>query len=165
MKSGYRVLMEQEDTESQVTADHGVVSNVWKAIWSMWVPNRVQTLVWRMGTNSLPTKFNLVRRKVLNEDVCSECKAQPEDMMHALWTCPILEDMWTVSFSRLMANTGTCFNFIEILEQASTDKFTLKLFAMTVSEVWQCRNRARVGELMVSLNMLPPKALDALHKF
>ena len=41
MKSGYRVLMEQEDTESQVTADHGVVSNVWKAIWSIWVPNRV----------------------------------------------------------------------------------------------------------------------------
>ena len=133
MKSGYRVLMEQEDTESQVTADHGVVSNVWKAIWSMWVPNRVQTLVWRMGTNSLPTKFNLVRRKVLNKDVCSKCKAQPEDMMHALWTCPILEDMWTVSFSRLMANMGTCSNFIEILEQALTDKFTLELFAMTVS--------------------------------
>ena len=133
VKSGYQVLMEQEDTKSQVTADHGVVSNVWKAIWTMRVPNRVQTLVWRVGTNSLPTKVNLVRRKVLNEDVCSECKAHPEDMMHALWTCPILEDIWKVSFSKLMADTGTCSNFIEILEQALTDKFTLELFAMTVS--------------------------------
>ena len=81
----------------------------------------------------MPTKVNLVRRKVLNEDVCSECKAHPEDMMHALWTCPILEDIWKVSFSKLMADTGTCSNFIEILEQALTDKFTLELFAMTVS--------------------------------
>ena len=106
----------------------------------------------------LPTNVNLVWRKVLNEDVCSECKALPEDTMHALWTCLILEDMWKVSFSRLMADTGTCSNFIEILEQASTDKFTLELFAMMVFEVWQHRNRARVGELVVSLNMLPPKA-------
>ena len=85
--------------------------------------------------------------------------------MHALWTCLILEDMWKVSFSRLMTDTGTCSNFIEILEQASTDKFTLELFAMMVFEVWQHRNRARVGELVVSLNMLPPKASDGLHEF
>ena len=116
VKSGYWVLMEQEDTESQDTPNRGDLSNVWKAIWSMWVPNRVQTLVWRAGTNSLPTKVNLVQRKVLNEDVCSECKAQPEDTMQALWTCTILEDMWKVSFSRLMADTSTCSNFIEILE-------------------------------------------------
>ena len=165
VKSGYRVLMEQEDTESQVTADRGVVSNVWKAIWSMRVPNRVRTLVWQTGTNSLPTKVNLVRRKVLNEDVCLECKAQAKDTMHALWTCPILEDMWKVSFNRLMVDTGTCSNFIEILEQASTDKFTLELFAMMVSEVWQHRNRACVGESVVSLNMLSPKASDALREF
>ena len=85
--------------------------------------------------------------------------------MHALWTCPILEDMWKVSFSRLMVDMGTCSNFIEILEQASTDKFTLELFAMTVSEVWQRRNKARVGEPVVSLNMLPPQASDALCEF
>ncbi|XP_050246834.1 uncharacterized protein LOC126694538 [Quercus robur] len=36
---------------------------------------------------------------------------------------------------------------------------------MTVSEVWQHRNRARVGESVVSLNMLPPKASDALREF
>ncbi|XP_023879876.2 putative ribonuclease H protein At1g65750 [Quercus suber] len=165
VKLGYQVLMEQEDTESQVTVDRGVVSNVWKAIWSMRVPNRVGTFVWLAGTNSLPTKVNLVRRKVLNEDVCLECKAQLKDTMHALWTCLILKDMWKVSFSRLMADTGTCSNFIEILEQASTDKFTLELFAITVSEVWQHRNRAQVGEPMVSLNMLPPKASNALREF
>ncbi|KAK7835510.1 cyclic nucleotide-gated ion channel 1 [Quercus suber] len=84
VKSGYRLLMEKEDTVLSGTSNGGAYSNVWKAIWSMRIPNRVRTLVWRAGTNSLPTKVNLVRRKILKEDVCTECQTQPEDVIHAL---------------------------------------------------------------------------------
>nr|POF20678.1 putative ribonuclease h protein [Quercus suber] len=94
VKSGYRLLMEQEDTVLSGTSNGGANSNVWKAIWSMRIPNRVRTLVWQARTNSLPTKVNLVRRKILTEDVCTECQTQPEDVLHALWTCPKLTNMW-----------------------------------------------------------------------
>nr|POE68424.1 putative ribonuclease h protein [Quercus suber] len=122
VKSGYRLLMEQENMELSGTLNGGANLNVWKAIWSMGVPNRVRTLVWRAGTNSLPTKVNLVCRKILTEDVCTECKAQPEDVMYALWNCPNLKDMWKVQFTRLMADTSSCSSFIEILQQVSKDK-------------------------------------------
>ena len=56
IKSGYRLLMEQDEPELFDTANGGVNSNVWKAIWHMRVPNRVKSLVWRAGTNSLPTQ-------------------------------------------------------------------------------------------------------------
>ncbi|KAL0003703.1 hypothetical protein SO802_011264 [Lithocarpus litseifolius] len=75
VKSGYRLLMEQEEMELAVTFTGGANSKVWKAIWSMRVPNRVRTLLWRAGTNSLPTKVNLVRRRVLTKDVCLVCMA------------------------------------------------------------------------------------------
>lgn len=110
-------------------------------------------------------KVNLVHRKILNEDVCPECKAQPEDTMHALWTCPILKDMWTVQFSRLMSDTDTCSNFLEILEHASIDKSSFELFAMTISEVCQRRNRVRMGEAVLPLTMRPPKAYGAVQEF
>nr|POF18424.1 putative ribonuclease h protein [Quercus suber] len=164
-KSGYRLLMEQEETAMSGTRNDGVNSNVWKAIWSLQVPNRVRILLWRAGINSLPTKVNLVRQKILNEDVCTECKAQPEDTLHALLTCSKLKDMWNIQFSRLMAVTGSCSSFLEILEHVSKDKSSFEQFAMTISEVWQRRNRARVGETVVPVHVLPHKALGALHKF
>nr|POE81987.1 putative ribonuclease h protein [Quercus suber] len=165
VKLGYRLSMEQEVTVLSGTSNGGANSNDWKAIWSMGVRNRVRTLVWQVGTNSLPTKVNLVHWKILTEDVCTECKAQPEDVMHALWTCLNLKDMWKVQFSRLMADTGSCSSFLEILEQALKDKSSFKQFAMTISEVWQRRNRVRMGEAVLPLHALPHKAYDALQEF
>ena len=60
VKSGYRLLMEQDEPESIDTSNGGENSNVWKPIWRMRVSNRVKSLVWRVETNSLPTRVNLV---------------------------------------------------------------------------------------------------------
>ena len=61
--------------------------------------------------------------------------------MHALWSCLILKDMWKVQFSKLISDTGTCPNFLKILKHASTEKSSFDLFAMTIFEVWQRRNK------------------------
>ena len=95
--------------------------------------------------------MNLVRRRVLTDALCPECKVQPEDTQHALWSCPILQDVWKVSFSKLVTETGFSSNFLEVLELVSVDKSSLELFAMTISEIWQRRNKARVGKPTVSV--------------
>ena len=96
--------------------------------------------------------MNLVRRQILTEVVCTECKVQPKDMLHALWSCSNLKDTWKVHFSKLMTETGTCSSFFEILERASTEKSSFDLFAMMISEIWQRRNKVRVGETVMSLS-------------
>ena len=131
----------------------------------MRVPNLVKSLVWRAGRNALPTRMNLVRRHILTDAMCPECKVQPKDTLHALWFCSILQDMWKVSFSKLMTETGFNSSFLEVLERALTDKSSLKLFAMTISEIWQRRNKARVGEPIVPVCQIASKAYGALREF
>ena len=48
----------------------------------------------RAAKNSLPTKQNLVKRKVLTNDYCDHCKMQQEDTLHALYLSPKLEEIW-----------------------------------------------------------------------
>ena len=47
----------------------------------------------------------------------------------------------------------------------SADKSLLELFAMTISEIWQRRNKARVGEPIVPVYQVAPKAHGALQEF
>ena len=35
----------------------------------------------------LPVKINLVRRNVIADDICEQCKQLPEDMINAIWLC------------------------------------------------------------------------------
>ena len=146
VKSGYHRLMELEDTKLNGATNDGITSPVWKAIWRMNVPNRVKSLVWRAGRNALPTRMNMVRRHILTNAMCPKCKVQLEETLHALWSCLILQDVWKVSFSKLVTETGFSSSFLEVLELALADKSSLELFAMTISEIWQRQNKARVGK-------------------
>ena len=67
----------------------------WKTIWSLSIPNKVCNFVCRACKNSIPIKTNLVRRKVLSEDIYNHCHdLSCEDTMHALWNCPCLSLVW-----------------------------------------------------------------------
>ena len=165
VKSGYHRLMELDETEMHGTTQTGTAAPVWKTIWRLNVPNRVKSLVWRAGRDALPTRVNLVRRRVLTDALCPECKVQSEDTQHALWSCPILKDVWKVNFEKLVTDTGSCSNFLEVLERAAAEKPSLDLFAMIVAEIWQRRNRARVGEATVPVCQIANKATCVLQEF
>ncbi|KAL0005002.1 hypothetical protein SO802_012563 [Lithocarpus litseifolius] len=47
-------------------------------------------------------KTNLVKRKVLMDDLCDHCHHDPEDVLDALWQCPHLDHVW---------NSNPCWNF------------------------------------------------------
>ncbi|KAL0003702.1 hypothetical protein SO802_011263 [Lithocarpus litseifolius] len=64
-----------------------------------------------------------------------------------------------------MLDMGACSSFLEILEHASTEKSSFETFAMTISEVWQRRNRVHMGEAVLPLSMLPIKANGDLQEF
>ena len=66
--------MELEETELNGATNVGITSSVWKATWRMRVLNRVKSLVWRVRRNALPTRMNLVRRHILTDAMCPECK-------------------------------------------------------------------------------------------
>ncbi|KAG6640000.1 hypothetical protein CIPAW_10G141100 [Carya illinoinensis] len=53
----------------------------------------VQYFIWRACHESLPTKSNLVLRKVVEDPLCPICQRDKETTIHALWTCPSATDV------------------------------------------------------------------------
>ena len=67
---------------------------IMKKIWGLKVPEKVRNLVWRACRNALPTKMNLLHRKVVTSAVCELCNLHTEDPAHALYHCPKPETLW-----------------------------------------------------------------------
>ena len=47
---------------------------LWKIIGSLSVPAKVRNFVWRAAKNAISVKTNLVKRQVLQEEICNHCK-------------------------------------------------------------------------------------------
>lgn len=60
---------------------------LWKGVWRMEVPNKVRHFIWRVVSESLPTKKNLLKRYVVIDGIYGLCKDGLEDSIHALWLC------------------------------------------------------------------------------
>ncbi|XP_075645080.1 uncharacterized protein LOC142616078 [Castanea sativa] len=95
VKSGYRFLQETNTLQQPGPSTTEAIKPLWKKIWGLDVPNKVKNLVWRACTNSLPTKVNLVRRKITTDNVCDNCRQHQEDTIHALYHCPTLNPLWS----------------------------------------------------------------------
>ena len=58
-------------------------NEVWNLIWGLNVPNKVRNFMWQVCKEAIPTKHNLMRRKILNEDRCEHCGVEAEQLpMH-----------------------------------------------------------------------------------
>ena len=123
-----------------------VMKTVWNKIWQLQVPNRVRSLLWHVGSDSLPTKANLFFRKLILDSCYLSCKNGLEDTLHALWSCPSLAPIWQVQFAKLMSVTGFISSFMDVIQLAQNDKGHIDLFAMMISLIWMRRNKSRTGE-------------------
>ena len=165
VRSGYQLLLDLAETEMEVSSNAGDTPLVWKAIWSLRVPNRFKSLLWRAGNDSVPTQANLVKRKVLDDALCQECKLHAENTLHAIWSCPKLINTWNVHFTQLKADTVQCASFLEVIDRASLVKTSFELFAMAISAIWMWRNKVRLGETTLPLGQIPASAFAVLQEF
>ena len=85
VKSGYKFLQLEEAHSRPRQLDYENLKPLWQEIWNLLVPSKVKHLVWRAAKNSLPTKMNLMRRKITTDDCCEICQGQQEDVLHAHW--------------------------------------------------------------------------------
>ncbi|KAL3813976.1 hypothetical protein ACJIZ3_015244 [Penstemon smallii] len=87
-------------------ADHGAGSssnsnevhlNDWKWLWSIKLPNKIKIFLWRACRNLLPTRSNLVKRKIIDVDKCVICGSDTEDVIHCLLSCQLARQVWALS--------------------------------------------------------------------
>ncbi|KAK9989399.1 hypothetical protein SO802_029638 [Lithocarpus litseifolius] len=118
-------------------------SLVWNKIWSLNVPPKVRTFLWRACSNCLPTRDNLHRRRVDVEPHCEICHHRAETVSHILWECPLARNVWAIFKGKAQkcSNTATDFFILFHQMQLKMDQHELESWAVTTWAIWNARNR------------------------
>ena len=140
---------------------------MWNNIWDLQVPHKVKHMIWRASHNSLPTLYNLWRRNVVGSVLCSSCKSECEDVVHALWGCASLTLIWE---SNDVVTKLLRYKFVEFADlwemlMKMRDRLDINLMALIFWLIWSRRNSVRVGESSIEINQIRKKAEEFLHDF
>ena len=98
VKTGYKILCEEEDYDSASTSNYDSVVKFWRSLWKLKVPGKIKHFLWKACSDALPTKSNLHRRKISPDDLCSRCAKEPETVIHAMWSCEEVQVAWKKYF-------------------------------------------------------------------
>ncbi|OVA05767.1 Reverse transcriptase zinc-binding domain [Macleaya cordata] len=72
-------------------------SSVWKKIWRVKVPYRIQLFTWKALHGAIPVRDILHHRIHIPSMICPICHMEPETILHALVTCDKVENVWRIS--------------------------------------------------------------------
>ena len=142
VKSRYQLLCEMEDKELASTSTTGGTKKFWADLWKLRAPNKVKTFTWRACTNSLPTMENLLKRKVVQSALCLNCKREPENVVHALWGCEKICQVWGREFDGLRTAHTQGLSFSDLFGLTTLSPRGSELFIMIYWSIWNHRNKS-----------------------
>jgi hypothetical protein len=123
--------MEREDQARQMrecSQRHSSFST-WHVIWSLPISNAVKMFLWKACNNILPTKENLLQRRVVSDNLCPICTLSGETTAHILWHCPSAQDVWCSSPLRFQKSNSMSLNFKCLFEEM-IDRFEYEELAL-----------------------------------
>ncbi|XP_042972999.1 uncharacterized protein LOC122304801 [Carya illinoinensis] len=92
VRSAYHLEVSRKKRESgEMSAG---ISIDWKGVWRLNVPGVVKVFLWKPLNDSLPTRWNLFKRKVVKNPICPVCEFEVESVTHSLWSCKGAMDVW-----------------------------------------------------------------------
>ncbi|KAL0011847.1 hypothetical protein SO802_006955 [Lithocarpus litseifolius] len=107
----------------------------------------------------------LHRRCVVDNPVCSLCSQQTEDVLHSLWSCPCLTQVWNEDLQWSFKNHITFQDFPQLMLHILSSDCSLELFAMQAWTIWFRRNKVRTAPPGFPLNLISQKAYDTLLEY
>jgi hypothetical protein len=167
VRSGYHTLLNESYRDNPGPSDTSFEAQVWNSIWGLKIPAKIRHFLWRACHESLPTRINLHHRHVIQDPSCGNCNDMNETVIHALWQCNILEEIWnSVPWGRRMIHNHY-LNFMELFHHCHSDlsPSELQLFAFTTWSIWYRRNCQRLNQQSAPLNQLMPRAQQLLSEF
>ncbi|KAF3974951.1 hypothetical protein CMV_001758 [Castanea mollissima] len=152
-KSDYFFLKtEARDNTSSRQQQTGLTNSLRKSIWKLALPCKVRHFLWKACLNAIPTKLNLVGRCVIEDSTCSLCSHHHEDVLHALWSCPSLAQVWDDDPQWNFKNTIRFQHFSQLLHQVLESDCNVEFFAMLFS--------SSTSSLLISLKIRPLPTLN-----
>ena len=107
--------------------------------------------------DTIPTKTNLKRRRVVLSDCCDHYHNTSENTLHALWSCPSLSQVWSHDQSWRNCYTRTFQSFRDLVELIIEEGLDLANFATIVWMVWHRRNALRTTNKLFPIQQVLPE--------
>ena len=165
VKSGYKLLCNLHNLDTNHLQVSESQLGFWKSIWKMKVPGKIKHFIWKACTNSLPTKDNLMKRKILNESVCSRCAEESESVVHALWSCACIKTVWDSEFDWVDRSLVGSDSFSEVFQKIRAKPASVPLFATTAWSIWYQRNKTRLLDYPLPLRNIADFAKNHISYF
>lgn len=149
VKSGYRFLYKSRSLDNNEYQPED--NTLWKKMWGLQVQPKFPSFLWRVIKNPIPTKHNLRHQMILADDRCKHCSGETEDVLHALWSCPCLSQVWSQDRTwnyNTRVQFSSFWDLVENIIETGTD---LNLFATTVWAIWYRRNAIRTSNYQSSM--------------
>lgn len=83
-KSAYFVDCARKKLAFGETSTKNDIDNRWKNIWDLQVLGVVKVFMWKAGNDLLPTRKNLLSKRIVTDARCPICKSEEETHMHVL---------------------------------------------------------------------------------
>ena len=116
VKSAYRVARRLQGEDTAGSSTSSAYTKIWKVLWNLNIPNKIKVFGWRACADILPTRVNLVQRRVLTDDKCSICLREPENTIHVLWECAAVQDIWARSCQKLQKKSSRVADVMQLME-------------------------------------------------
>ena len=131
------------------------------------MPHKIKHFIWRACHNALPTKCNLVRRSIVNSEVCELCNEGQEDVIHALWRCPVVENVWSYHSWAQQAVNPPPLTFCDLFDRfvQVTDDFRKEFFVVAAWCIWNRRNALHFGRQVQPISNINLLASNLLQEF
>ena len=110
-------------------------------------------------------KKNLVKQQIITRDNCELCHDLQEDMRHALYLCPKLDELWYKVPIWNHSSLKQVSNFIDPLGFIFTENRDPTLFSMVIWALWNHQNNLSLGKVTSTLDQLLSQARDKLREF
>lgn len=117
VKSGYKALYDENLQNPVLPLEAVAQKTFWHGIWKLKVLGKINHFFWKSVSNSLPTKFNLVNRKNLQDPMCHLCSSVPENVVHAFWGCEKIKHIWSQNFGWVDQTAAVDFSFKDLVEK------------------------------------------------
>lgn len=114
----------------------------WKGVWRLKVPGVVKHFIWKVSNNILPTKVNLVKKKILEDPLCPICHCEPETIVHTLWSCRSSLSVWQEAPRRIQKLAIDVYDGRSLLQQLQhkLDEEEFEIAISLAHQLWLRRN-------------------------
>jgi hypothetical protein len=167
VRSAYYIQMEMEKRGLAESSSTGERSKVWKQIWELQIPNVEKSFLWRACHESLPTRQNLYRRKIVDNASCPICRMEEETALHILWQCFSTRDVWCVGPKMLQKSTGEGLDFLRVVAAVLAKCFLedTAQFAGVARRIWWRHNEVVHGGVLSHPSTLVIRTQQAIEYF